>query len=462
MKISNYKPWIDGLRAYAVTIVIAFHLYPNKFIAGYLGVDIFFVISGFLILQILIKIQSNDFYSILEFYTRRIIRIFPALLFLILCLIFITWFIFSSDEYRELGRHIYGAIIFQENYFYLREINYFSRETYNKPLLHLWSLSIEGQFYICVPFIFFILRKNIKLILLVIILIFIYTYYKISSELNSNIIFYDTKFRVWELLSGALVAIFIESKVNINKYRKILICINFLSIIILLYLPFSSDSRLIVVLLAVLSTTLFIVSSEIIRNSIVVKILSSKFLVYIGLISYPLYLWHWPLISINKIINGDQEINSFFVVVLIVLISVFTYEFVEKPLKKIERKKILLFIITFFIILGSFGYYLSVSDGFSRRAIANKIDKYIDSVKMWDYPGSALGIIGHIDDIPINSNARNLKEIDTIFFGDSHIEHFAPRVGRLQIDGVVLKNIAFITTGCTPIPPGDYMPSHNP
>jgi len=155
-----YRPDIDGLRAVAILSVIAFHAFPEYIPGGFIGVDIFFVISGFLISSILFSSLEHDRFSIVEFYIRRIRRIFPALLLVLSACLFVGWFVLFSFEYKQLGRHAAAGAGFIQNFVLWRESGYFDNAAATKPLLHLWSLAIEEQFYIFWPILLAIVWKR--------------------------------------------------------------------------------------------------------------------------------------------------------------------------------------------------------------------------------------------------------------------------------------------------------------
>ena len=164
----RYRQDIDGLRAVAVLAVVLYHAFPEFINGGFIGVDIFFVISGFLISAIILQELNTSCFSIVDFYRRRILRIFPALLFvLILCLLF-GWFFLSPDEYKQLSKHAFGGATFTSNFMYWSESGYFDNASITKPLLHLWSLAIEEQFYLVWPFLIWLAykRKTVALAIL--------------------------------------------------------------------------------------------------------------------------------------------------------------------------------------------------------------------------------------------------------------------------------------------------------
>ena len=190
----KYRPDIDGLRALAVILVVAYHAFPEWVPGGFIGVDIFFVISGFLISSILLEALYTNTFSFLDFYSRRILRLFPSLLLVLSCALLLGWFTLFADEFSLLGKHVYASATFFQNFNLLSEVGYFDEAGITKPLLHLWSLGIEEQFYLIWPFLLWLGYKlKFKLITLIVIL-------GISSfALNIVITFNDPRFAFFSI-----------------------------------------------------------------------------------------------------------------------------------------------------------------------------------------------------------------------------------------------------------------------
>jgi peptidoglycan/LPS O-acetylase OafA/YrhL len=156
---STYRPDIDGLRGIAILLVVGFHAFPTAFPGGFIGVDVFFVVSGFLITQIITTALRSHSFSFLTFYRRRINRIFPALLVVLVSLLVAGWLFMIPDDFAKLGKHVFSGAIFLSNLVSLSEFGYFDVASELKPLLHTWSLSIEWQFYLLFPLLFFFKKK---------------------------------------------------------------------------------------------------------------------------------------------------------------------------------------------------------------------------------------------------------------------------------------------------------------
>lgn len=342
----KYRPDIDGLRAIAVISVVLFHAFPSKFRGGFVGVDVFFVISGFLISSIIIGSLKQGKFNFFEFYSRRVNRIFPALLTVLVAAWAFSWFALFAGEFAQLGKHIAGGASFVSNFILLGETGYFDSSAETKILLHLWSLGIEEQFYLIWPIILWAawrLRINLALtIALVIAASFSLNIYEVSSSAIKA--FYSPQTRFWELLVGAALAYFCNARSvdGPRKHQKVLSIVSVVSILlILLSVKFISKNYMFPgwwAAIPVLATAMVIYTGPaawINRN-----ILSSKPMVLIGLISFPLYLWHWPLLVFARILNGGEptlEIRLAMVAIAVILAWA-TYRLIEMQLRRARNK----------------------------------------------------------------------------------------------------------------------------
>ncbi len=354
----RYRSDIDGLRAVAVIGVILYHLEISidnylLFSGGFLGVDVFFVISGYLITSIILKEHSIEKkFNFLEFYKRRIRRLVPALLFVLLASLVCAYLFLLPIQFKSYINSLFSSIFFYSNlHFHYTGQSYGQSILSTQPLLHTWSLSVEEQFYILYPllFIFFfkILKTQIKFVFYVFIIVsLIFTSY--MSVDHSSFNFYMITNRAWELACGALLSInhFQIKKKRRNSFWKIFGLI--LIIFSFLYFDSSNAHPSYLTLIPVLGSCLII--DNYYKEGFVDKILTNRFFVKIGLISYSLYLWHHPILSFGKI-SGLTENSLFFKFVLILIsfsLSIFTYAYIERyfrDYKKINFKK-LAFIIS--------------------------------------------------------------------------------------------------------------------
>ena len=372
-KKKNYRRDIDGLRALAVLGVVFYHseILINKvliFSGGFLGVDIFFVISGYLITSIIYKENKVKKFSFINFYIRRIRRLLPALLVVLFVSLIFSYFLFLPVEFKSYLDSIISSIFFYSNFYF-----HYSGQAYGqtilstKPLLHTWSLAVEEQFYILYPifliFSIYLFKKKIK-ILFYLIILFSLIFASYISENHPSFNFYMLFTRSWELMCGALIALYHLEEKKRNHY-------NFLSylgffLIIFSFIFFEDPHRhpSFLTLIPVFGCCLIIIDKD--SNSSINKFLSYKWFVNIGLISYSLYLWHHPILSFGKI-SGITDGSIFFKILLILLsfvLSALTYHMVEKKLRNsnfISFKKLFVILISTITILILFTVYLPSS-----------------------------------------------------------------------------------------------------
>lgn len=362
-------------------------------VGGFVGVDIFFVISGYLISSILYRNlydQNNPGHvNIVDFYIRRVRRIFPALITVLLFLIVAGWFILLPNEYLQLGKHIVAGSTYLSNFWlYFESGNYFNSDSNLKPLLHLWSLGVEEQFYLIFPIFLWGLYKLklnfIKSLTVFIVISFVLNLYFVLKG-NGSYSFYMPWTRFWELSVGAILAYVVMFKPNItNKLQDKETTANALSIVGLLlilvsYLVIPQDINFpgYRAALPVLGALCIIGAGQ--KGIVNKKILSSKIFIFFGLISYPLYLWHWSLLSLGWICEGNIP-NRWIRLALVsisIILATLTFYFIEPPLrygKGPKVKAVALFVVL--ITLGGFGYCQVRLDGFSSRYKTTMLDVY--------------------------------------------------------------------------------------
>lgn len=481
-----YLPYIDGLRAIAIISIICFHFFPNALKGGFIGVDIFFVISGFLITTNLLNDLNSGGFSFLEFYKRRIKRIFPSLIIVLASCLFFGWFFLLTDEYKQLGKHTAAGSGFIPNIIFRYEAGYFDNATETKPLLHLWSLGIEEQFYILWPLILWLgWRKKVNFLLIISICILTSFLINVSTVSRDPIEgFFMPLNRFWEILCGSLLAWLLVYKLSLKahylakldntpilncKFRHTISskflsnCMALFGTATLLY-GFFAITKLsrfpgFWALIPVLGTSFLIIAGK--DAWINARLFSSKVFIFFGLISYPLYLWHWPLLIFSKIIFGDDisTIQYLAIVFLAVALSWITYVLVESRFKKIKLSNLMaLFLLGALSFIGVFGLFTFKSDGFEFR-LGDKFNKISKAAGEWDYPGLLRekffnGGSSHFQD----SGNKNI----TLFVGDSNIQQYYPRADQiLRINKNVANSILFSTGGgCFPVPFSRYDDIH--
>jgi len=381
----NYRKEIDGLRSVAVLPVIFFHLNIDSFTGGYLGVDIFFVISGYLITTIIYLELTDSTFNILNFYERRIRRIVPVLTTVILFTLPLSWYLMIPSEFKEYLLSIFSTILFFSNILFWNQSDYFDNPSEFKPLLHTWSLSIEEQFYFFLPLVLLFLYKYFKnQIIKTFIVIFFLSYFLAiySSFHYESANFYLLPTRIWELLSGSISGLILIRYANykdkIFKNKNNLITTFGFTLILFSFYFFDSSTKHpgLSTLLPVFGTVLIILSTP--NNGIISRFLSLRFMVYIGLLSYSLYLWHVPLITFIKIYKQSDLLftDKIIAFLLTVFLSIISYNLIEKKFKNknlFTSKQIFInFFISVFLLMG-ISSTLYFTDIFTNN-IENKLD----------------------------------------------------------------------------------------
>lgn len=355
MSSIKYRPEIDGLRTIAVIPVVLFHLGFEWIKGGYFGVDVFFVISGFLITSIILKEGRNKTFSYRNFWSRRIRRILPALLVMIISVLIFSFAYIFRHTAISYGSDAFSAIFSYANVEMLLKFgDYWGGGAETSPFLHCWSLAVEEQFYILYPGLIVLLLANktnpIKILVPLIILSF--AFFIGCSIYSPQLGFYLLPARAWELGAGGLLAIYSANPtaLSANKYRSWLSCIGLIMIMISYFVITGSEGIGFSGLLPVMGACLIILFSS--PDDIVGKVLSNGVIVWIGKISYSLYLWHWPVIVVFKEFQKGLNIGTseslIIIVTLTFTLSVLSYEFVEKPTRKL--KPIYPLVITLLVI----------------------------------------------------------------------------------------------------------------
>ncbi len=403
----KYRPDIDGLRAVAVLSVVAFHAFPDWLKGGFIGVDVFFVISGFLISSIIFENLDRGTFSFSEFYARRIKRIFPALLVILIASYALGWFVLLSDEYKQLGKHIAAGAGFVSNFVLWNESGYFDNAAETKPLLHLWSLGIEEQFYIVWPFALWLAWK-VRFNLLAItgaITVASFGLNIAGAGHDAVATFYSPQTRFWELLAGTLLAWFalykktayasLKLKMNlwlakVQKREKLdgggealPNILSLLGCLLLTYGYWRIDKNLSFpgywALLPVLGAALIILAGS--KAWLNRNILSNRLAVWVGLISFPLYLWHWPLLTFARIATSETPTQKMRIaaVLLSVVLAWLTYKLIEQPVRFGRHGRAMVTsLITLMAMIGFVGGNTYSRDGLKYRAIV-KSNAAIDS-----------------------------------------------------------------------------------
>lgn len=442
----KYRPDVDGLRAIAVLSVVGFHAAPGRLPAGFIGVDIFFVISGYLITSIILKGLEAGTFSFAEFYSRRIKRIFPALLIVLLTSLAIGYFILLDDQFKELGKHVAGGAGFISNFVLWGESGYFDNAADYKPLLHLWSLGIEEQFYIVWPFLLWLAWKQrfnyLPVILVIAFASFALNIYTVGNE--SVAAFYSPLTRFCELLVGstlAYIGIFTKqaSPVKNQGYLNI-VSVSGVSLLAIAFVAINKEQAFPGwwALLPTVGTAFVIWAGP---NAWLNRVvLSNRALVWFGLISFPLYLWHWPLLSFLRILEGTEvaQWKRAIAIAVAIVLAWMTYRLVEKPVRQGTRGKAApLFLAVLMGVVGFVGCYGFFANGFEGRSGTPKAVNageighfpFFDHISKRYFPCTPLDIKKDAGDW--NGFVRCFQSKDgpirnVAIVGDSHAEHLFP------------------------------------
>jgi peptidoglycan/LPS O-acetylase OafA/YrhL len=367
-----YRPDIDGLRALAILAVLGFHALPEFVSGGFVGVDVFFVISGYLITGIIASRLREGSFSLREFYARRIRRIFPALIVVLVACLVIGWFTLLSGEYAQLGRHVAAASAFVVNLVLSWESGYFDTAAALKPLLHLWSLGVEEQFYIAWPLILWAAwtRRLNVLALTLAIAAMSYWWCIRTTPISPATAFYSPFTRLWQLAIGSLLAFLTSADAGRSELAppaaKIAAPIGLLLVVVAIgWLDADGFPGWRAILPAAGAGLLVYAGS---RSWINRHLLSHPLLVWIGLISYPLYLWHWPLLSFAHIQASTPvaPITRLALIGIAVVLAWLTFEWIERPARRGHGRTVGV-LVALMIAVGAAGIYAVTSHGIDRR-----------------------------------------------------------------------------------------------
>ena len=458
---NRYRPDIDGIRAVAVAAVVFFHAGVPRLKGGYLGVDVFFVLSGYLISGIILRgLEQKDF-SLAEFYVRRINRIFPALIVVLCSTFLLGWLFMFAKEFPVLGQHVIGGSTFSSNFILRNSVgDYF--EVRDKPLLHLWSLAVEEQFYLIWPATLLILWKtklDVRWSLIAIIAISLLTNVWFVLHGRATDAFYLPWTRLWEILAGSLL-IQIESGTDAfadwwrtmsERHSELLSLIGTVLLVCSFVWVLPEIHWIGLKNLFPIAGTLLLVSAGS-QAWINRKILSARLIVMIGLISYPLYLWHWPLLVFARLIKGWQPrpFTRAVMVVAAVVLADATYRLIERPIRFGNNKRRsairLLPGLAATAALGIIAYHGIIGTRLE--------DSQQHLTARWgpDWLGPRNRVFDTLD-----FHFRGTRSRDTaivVFYGDSHVQQYWPRVNALGLDSVQKspRIVLFARGGCPPLP----------
>jgi len=459
----KYRREIDGLRALAVIPVIFFHAGFSLFSGGFVGVDIFFVISGYLITSILInEIISGDF-SIITFYERRARRILPALFLVMLVSVPFAWFWLIPADMLDFAQSYSAISVFSSNLLFWKESGYFDVATELKPMLHTWSLAVEEQFYVILPLLLIVLWRFGLKTCVTVLTVFAVASLLLAHWASSNApsaAFYLLPFRWWELAFGSLTAFFMYrstgSGLGLN-FRQLL-C--YLGVVLIAISLFSFDKHTpfpsFYTLLPVVGTCLIILFCT--SDTHIGKVLGSRLLVAIGLVSYSAYLWHQPVFALLKQ-RFDGELNAFHALSLVLLtftLAYISWRFVERPFRnkqRIGRAAIFSMALLGSALIMLFGVAGHLTNGYSAR-YDNVLDGKITSFPRIDN-GWCFYSVDTLSSLEVGEKGQHCllgqKGADkkALLFGDSFAGQYEPFWHKVA-DSLGIEVNSVTTNWCFP------------
>ena len=440
-----YRADIDGLRAIAVLSVVVYHALSQILPGGFVGVDIFFVISGYLITSIVIGDVRKGGFSLAIFYERRIRRIVPALIVVVLATLVAGYFLLTPGDYRELGNSAVWTIGFIANFFFWLNTGYFDAARETMPLLHMWSLAVEEQFYLVWPLLAAMLvrwlTKQPRTVWFVLVVAF-------STSLAASIVltetapqtaFYLPATRAWELGLGALLALFKKEWLEATWADGLARVMSWAGLFLIIYAVTQLDSSQPFpgynALYPVLGAAALIYSGTV-RQGIVARFLSISPMVFFGKISYSLYLWHWPIfVFFRHYTNGDvmTVTEAFSLIALSVVFATLSWKFVEQPLRyaRVTRGSVFTAGAAASILAVVLGLGIVSSNGMPSR-VPDEALKLADHKTMWSWPCPAKYKFANVSRKRcVLGESWDSATKHAVLWGDSHALHYAPLVDRV-------------------------------
>ncbi|WP_258239987.1 acyltransferase family protein [Pseudidiomarina homiensis] len=444
----KYRSEVDGLRAFAVLPVILFHAGFELFSGGYVGVDIFFVISGYLITSILLKELAQDKFSIIHFYERRARRILPALFAVMLACIPFAWAWLDPFALKEFFQSLVSTALFSSNIYFFLKTGYFDVAAEMKPLLHTWSLAVEEQYYVIIPIAMLLLwRLSLRSMAITFWLIFIVSLLAAQyfSGVNSSFNFYLLPTRAWELMMGSLVAVYAD-KLKLGEASKTKQFLSVIGMALILLAIFAFDETTpfpsFYALVPTLGTVLILCSSA--PSNWVNKFLSWRGFVGVGLISYSAYLWHQPLLAFYRAKTFEEPslVVGALVVISTLVLATITYYVIEQPFRNKKslvwtRRNVFVFSFVGIVAFSISGIYGHIKQGFPERN-----EEFLRLAQNYGLSSACSG--ASFDDPRCKSSA----DPKYILWGDSHAMHLGQAVADVVGDAGVWQ---MTLSACPPV-----------
>jgi peptidoglycan/LPS O-acetylase OafA/YrhL len=476
----EYRRDIDGLRAVAVLSVVIYHVFPSWLPGGFAGVDVFFVVSGFLISTLIFKSLDAGKFSFADFYVRRIKRIFPSLSIVLLAILIFGWRNLLPDEFELLGRHLAASAGFVQNFILEGEAGYFDTASEYKPLLHIWSLGIEEQFYLVFPLAIYAVWKVNKrwvfyLIIAGISISFALNFFGPHSlRRNPVSTFFSPHTRLWEFLAGTLLAYaslrdttmraaipsWISARLNFQYSAPAAadtVAFIGLGLVVSAFVLLEGTREFpgAKALLPVLGTILVIMSGP--DSRIKQAILGNKPIVFIGLISYPLYLWHWPLVAFARIFNDGvlALTHQIAVIVASIVLATATYLFIERPIRSGHAHAVLKAVGLVIVVaaIGVVGLAIESNYGYPSESFQKAKDQLNWNDEWLRIPDCHKKF--GVDEAVEHCVVSDASDGSVLLIGDSHSNHLWPGLNE-ALPGKVVN---LFLSGCAPFPDLDV--NHN-
>ena len=439
IKTKQHRPDIDGLRAVAILPVILFHARLGC-PGGFVGVDVFFVISGYLITSLILKEMQAGTFNLFHFWERRIRRILPALVAVVLASLVACWFWFLPRDFEMAGKSAIAQALLVSNFFFWSQAGYFDAASETKPLLHTWSLAVEEQFYLFFPLLLIFLARRrlplVKAIAWLAVVSFAASVYCTYAHASFNFFWLPT--RAWELMIGALTALARGQFPASRKTNEILGWLGVFLIVLVVFL-YDENTRFpgLAAVAPCVGTAMIIISSES-SLSQVGRVLALKPVVFVGLISYSLYLWHWPLLVFCRYWSFEEPSGGLRAALLAAsgILAVFSWKYIEIPIRKRlvfqSRRQIFSFAACAGLVMFATGFSIFLGRGFPAR-IPNYAVHYTDGSTNAAFQveiSLTQAMAGEFVELGSMGSGTN-QPVNLLIWGDSHAMSLIPVLDEL-------------------------------
>ncbi|MBU2891927.1 acyltransferase [Colwellia sp. D2M02] len=463
---NNVYRWdIQGLRAIAVLAVVVFHINPNLLPGGFLGVDIFFVISGYLIIGFIWRDLQQQSFTLLDFYARRIKRLLPAFLVMVTCASVAAYFLLLPTETVNYGTSLLSSLLYVSNFYFYAQSDYFNSALATSPLLHTWSLAVEEQFYFIFPLIMLgiFYRKSTCIILFLVTLALLsFVLSEVLLYINPSLSFYASPSRFWQFILGGIVAIspkFELSKRYFSNTQLELISLSALGVLIacLFFYRETMSFPGVNAILPSLATVLIIFACR--NNSYSYRLLSCAVAAFFGKISYSLYLWHWPIITFY-ILGVDSTLSMYeqmTIFILSISAGYLSWLCVEQPTAKYLTSKSAIQIVGGSVIMTIFAVIIAAlfMTGFSYRYNEQQLtySSYMNYDRKDYYRQGSCFLTSKYNDVSFFKEEQciqyDTKKHNALLIGDSHAAHWYSSLAIALPENYTLSQAT--SSGCKPV-----------